>query len=93
MSWVCLSMSPALEANVAMLAKAMYMIQEGSNRAYACVSLRPRSDEDGLAYVIKTEIATGCAKSDAKDDQKRGEGHPDDGEEREPVPAHNMVTV
>jgi hypothetical protein len=85
-------MSPALEANVAMLAKAMYMIQEGSNKACAFVSSHWRS-EDELAYVIKTEIATGCAKSDAKNDQKRGEGHPDDGEEREPVPAHNMVTV
>jgi hypothetical protein len=57
------------------------------------VSLRLRSGEDGLVYVIKAEAATACAKSDAKNDQKRSEGHPSDGEEREPVPTLNMVTV
>lgn len=57
------------------------------------VSLRLRSGEDGLVYVVKAEAATACAKSDAKNDQKRSEGHPNDGEEREPVPALNMVTV
>lgn len=36
-SYICLSMSPALETYIAMLAKAMYMIQAGTSRAYSPV--------------------------------------------------------
>jgi hypothetical protein len=48
----------------------------------------------GLArYIIKTEIATGCAKSEAENDQERNEGHPGDGEGRQPLSADNMIMV
>jgi hypothetical protein len=54
-------MSPAFEAYVAMLAKAMYMIQEGRSRAYAIVSRLPNW-ELRLTHIIKTEVATDFAK-------------------------------
>lgn len=44
------------------------MIQEGKSRACNFVSSEGRSGGCWIAHIIESEVATGCAKTEAKDD-------------------------